>query len=68
MPVTVPNFQGHKYIQATYGASGLGRNLRAAVEVTVVPSGGRRRTVHPAEIPPDEAAVILQRALAPYHR
>ncbi len=68
MPVTVLDFDGHTYVQATYGASGWGRNLRAAEEVTVVHSGGRRSTVHPAEIPPDEAAAILRRALAPHHR
>jgi deazaflavin-dependent oxidoreductase (nitroreductase family) len=68
MPVTVLDFEGHLYVQATYGASGWGRDLRAAEEVTVVHSGGRRRTVHPAEIPPDQAAAILQRALAPYHQ
>jgi deazaflavin-dependent oxidoreductase (nitroreductase family) len=67
-PVTVLDFEGHTYVQATYGASGWGRNLRAAEEVTMVHSGGRRSRVHPAEIPPDEAAAILRRALAPYHR
>jgi len=67
-PVTVLDFEGHTYVQATYGASGWARNLRAAEEVTVVYSGGRRSQVHPAEIPPDEAAAILRRALAPYHR
>jgi deazaflavin-dependent oxidoreductase (nitroreductase family) len=67
-PVTVLDFEGHIYVQATYGASGWGQNLRAADEVTVVYSGGRRSQVHPAEIPPDDAAAILRRALAPYHR
>lgn len=68
MPVTELDFEGHTYVQATYGAWGWGRNLREAQEVTVVRSGGRRSTVHPIEIPPDEAAAILRRALAPYHR
>ena len=68
IPVAVLDFEGHTYVQATYGASGWSRNLRAAEEVTVVHSGGRRSSVHPAEIPPDEAAAILRRALAPYHR
>jgi deazaflavin-dependent oxidoreductase (nitroreductase family) len=67
-PVTVLDFEGHTYVQATYGARGWGRNLRAAEEVTMVGSGGRRSRVYPAEIPPDEAAAILRRALAPYHR
>jgi len=68
MPVTVLDFEGRTYVQATYGASGWGRNLRAAEEVTVVHSGGRRSSARPFEIPPDEAATILQRALAPFHR
>jgi deazaflavin-dependent oxidoreductase (nitroreductase family) len=68
MPVTVLDFEGHSYVQATYGASGWGRNLRAADQVTVVYSGGRRSVVRPVEIPRNEAAVILRRALAPYHR
>ena len=68
MPVTLLDFERHLYVQATYGASGWGRNLRAAEEVTMVHSGGRRSLVHPIEIPPDEAAAILQRALALYHR
>ena len=67
-PVTVLDFEGHTYVQATYGASGWGRNLRAAEEVTMIHPGGRRSRVHPNEIPPDEAAAILRRALAPYHR
>ena len=65
IPVAVLDFEGRTYVQATYGASGWSRNLRAAEEVTVVHSGGRRSSVHPAEIPPDEAAAILRRALAP---
>jgi deazaflavin-dependent oxidoreductase (nitroreductase family) len=68
VPVGVLDFEGHAYVQATYGASGWGRNLRVAEEVTVVHSGGRHSSVRPVEIPPDEAAVILRRALAPYHR
>jgi deazaflavin-dependent oxidoreductase (nitroreductase family) len=68
MPVTVLDFEGRTYVQATYGASGWGRNLQAAETVTVVHSGGRRSLVRPEEIPPGQAAAILQRALAPYHR
>ena len=67
-PVTLLDFEGHEYVQATYGASGWGRNLRAANRIIVIHSGGGRSSVHPAEISPEEAAAILQRALAPYHR
>jgi deazaflavin-dependent oxidoreductase (nitroreductase family) len=66
MPVTMLDFEGHIYVQATYGASGWGRNLRAAAEVTMIQPGGRRSAVRPAEIPTDEAAAILRRA--PYRR
>lgn len=38
MPVTVLDFEGHTYVQATHGASRWGRNLKAAEEVTVVHS------------------------------
>jgi deazaflavin-dependent oxidoreductase (nitroreductase family) len=68
MPVTLLDFEGHSYVQATYGAPGWGRNLRAAGEATMIRPGGRRSAVRPVEIPSGEAAAILQRALAPYHR
>src|SRR5215469_17944231 len=29
-PVTMLDFEGHSYVQATYGAAGWARNLRAA--------------------------------------
>jgi deazaflavin-dependent oxidoreductase (nitroreductase family) len=67
-PVTVPATGGHVYVQATYGATGWGRNLRAAGEATVVLPGGRRRVVRAIEIPTDEAATILWETLRPYHR
>jgi len=67
-PVTVLATDGHVYVQATYGATGWGRNLRAVGEATVVQPGGRRRVVRATEIPTDEAAAILRDTLAPYHR
>jgi deazaflavin-dependent oxidoreductase (nitroreductase family) len=63
MPVTLLDFEGHSYVQATYGAPGWGRNLRAAGEATMIRPGGRRSAVRPVEIPSGEAAAILQRAL-----
>jgi deazaflavin-dependent oxidoreductase (nitroreductase family) len=62
-PVTLLDFEGHSYVQATYGAPGWGRNLRAAGEATIIRLGGQRSPVHAIEVPPDEAAAILQRAL-----
>jgi deazaflavin-dependent oxidoreductase (nitroreductase family) len=67
-PVTLLDFEGHSYVQATYGAAGWGRNLRSAGEATVIRPGGRRSTVRAIEVPPDEAAVILRRTLEPYRQ
>ena len=67
-PVAMLDFDGRSYIQATYGATGWARNLRAAGEATIVYSGGRRSPVHAIEVPPDEAAAILRRVLEPYRQ
>jgi deazaflavin-dependent oxidoreductase (nitroreductase family) len=67
-PVAVLDFEGHSYVQATYGAGGWAQNLRAAAEATVVYPGGRRSPVHAIEVPPDEAAAILRRVLSPYRQ
>jgi deazaflavin-dependent oxidoreductase (nitroreductase family) len=67
-PVTLLDFEGHSYVQATYGAPGWGRNLQAAGEATIIRPGGRRSPVQAIEVPPDEAAAILRRALEPYRQ
>jgi len=67
-PVAVLDFDGHSYIQATYGAEGWARNLRAAGEAIVIYPGGRRSPVQAIEVPPEEAAAILRRALEPYRQ
>jgi deazaflavin-dependent oxidoreductase (nitroreductase family) len=67
-PVTLLDFEGRSYVQATYGAPGWGRNLRAAGEATMIRPGGQRTPVHAIEVPPDEAATILRRALEPYRQ
>jgi deazaflavin-dependent oxidoreductase (nitroreductase family) len=67
-PVGMLDFEGHWYIQASYGATGWARNLRAAGQATVIHPGGRRSPVHAVELPPDEAATILRRALQPYRQ
>jgi deazaflavin-dependent oxidoreductase (nitroreductase family) len=67
-PVGMLDFDGRWYVQASYGAAGWARNLRAAGEATVIHPGGRRGPVHAIEVPPDEAATILQHALEPYRQ
>lgn len=67
-PVAMLDFDGHSYVQATYGAVGWARNLRAAGEATIIRPGGRRSPVHAIEVPPEEAAAILRRALQPYRQ
>ncbi|MGH8981316.1 MAG: nitroreductase family deazaflavin-dependent oxidoreductase [Acidimicrobiales bacterium] len=67
-PVAMLDFEGQSYVQATYGATGWARNLRAAGEVTIIYPGGRRSPVHAIEVPPEEAATILRRALEPYRQ
>jgi deazaflavin-dependent oxidoreductase (nitroreductase family) len=67
-PVGMLDFDGRWYVQASYGAAGWARNLRAAGEATVIHPGGRRSPVHAVEVPPEEAATILQRALEPYRQ
>ena len=67
-PVTLLDFEGHSYVQASYGAPGWGRNLRAAGEATMIRPGGRRSAVHAIEVPPEQAAAILRRALEPYRQ
>ncbi len=67
-PVAMLDVDGHSYVQATYGAAGWARNLRAAGEATVIHPGGRPSPVHATEVSPDEAAAILRRVLEPYRQ
>jgi deazaflavin-dependent oxidoreductase (nitroreductase family) len=67
-PVAMLDFDGHSYVQASYGATGWARNLRAAGEATIIYSGGRSCPVHAIEVPSDEAAAILRRVLEPYRQ
>jgi deazaflavin-dependent oxidoreductase (nitroreductase family) len=67
-PVGMLDLDGRWYVQASYGATGWARNLRAAGEATVVHPGGRRSPVHAVEVSPDEAAPILRHALEPYRQ
>ncbi|NNC12125.1 nitroreductase family deazaflavin-dependent oxidoreductase [Planctomonas sp. JC2975] len=66
VPVTLLDLDGTWYVQATYGADGWGRNLRAAGEAVIVQPGGRRTAVSAKEVPIDDAAELLHRVLEPY--
>jgi deazaflavin-dependent oxidoreductase (nitroreductase family) len=71
MPPTVPvsllEFEGRRFVQASYGAAGWAVNLRAAGEATMT-EHGRSTPVQAVELPPEEAGAVLRRALQPYHR
>jgi len=63
VPVTLMDLDGRWYVQATHGADGWGRNLRAAGEAIVILPGGSRSAVRAVEVPVDDAAAILRRVL-----
>jgi deazaflavin-dependent oxidoreductase (nitroreductase family) len=67
VPVGVVTLDGRRFIQSSYGETGWVRNLRANAEATVT-DGDRTEPVTVVELTPDEAAAILQRVLAPFHR
>jgi len=60
-------FDGRRFVQASYSTDGWVRNLRAAGEATLT-DHGHRVVVHSVELDPDKAAAILRRALEPYRR
>jgi deazaflavin-dependent oxidoreductase (nitroreductase family) len=66
-PLSMLEFDGRCFVQASYSEDGWLRNLRAAGEATVT-DHGRRVAVQSVEIAPDKAAAILRRALEPYRR
>jgi hypothetical protein len=59
--------EGRRFVQASYSEDGWVRNLRAAGEATLT-DHGRSIAVRTAELPPDEAAAIIQRALELHRR
>jgi hypothetical protein len=67
VPVTLLDLDGRWYVQATHGADGWGRNLRAAGEAVVILPGGSRSAVCAVEVPVDDAAAILRRVLEGFH-
>jgi deazaflavin-dependent oxidoreductase (nitroreductase family) len=66
-PLGMLELDGRRFIQASYSEDGWVRNVRAAGKATMT-DGGRRVAVQTVELPPDNAAVILRRALEPYRR
>jgi hypothetical protein len=67
VPVSLLEFEGRRFVQASYGAAGWAVNLRAAGEATMT-EHGRSTPVQAVELPPEEAGAVLRRALQPYHR
>ena len=67
-PLGMLELDGRWFVQASYGEGGWVGNLRAAGNATVIHPGGRRTPVHAVELPPEEAGVILRRALEPFGR
>jgi deazaflavin-dependent oxidoreductase (nitroreductase family) len=59
-PVTLVEEGGHRWLVAPYGDVGWVRNARAAGQVTLS-RGARSETVSIRELPPAEAAPVLQR-------
>ena len=67
VPVGMLELDGRMFIQASYGEGGWAQNLRVAGEATLT-EHDRRVPVQAVELPPDQAATILRRALEPYRR
>jgi deazaflavin-dependent oxidoreductase (nitroreductase family) len=67
VPVSLLEFEGRRFVQASYGAVGWAVNLRAAGEA-ILTEHGRSTPVQAVELPPEEAGAILRRALEPYRR
>src|SRR5258708_19659950 len=65
-PVAMLDLDGHSYVQASYGATGWPRNLRAAGEATIIYSGGRSCLAHPIEVPSAQPPPILRPLLSPH--
>jgi len=67
VPVGMLELDGRMFIQASDGEGGWAQNLRVAGEATLT-EHDRRVPVQAVELPPDQAATILRRALEPYRR
>jgi deazaflavin-dependent oxidoreductase (nitroreductase family) len=67
VPVSLLELDGRRFVQASYGTAGWALNLRAAGEATITDHRGPA-PVRAVELPPEQAAAILRRALEPYRR
>ena len=63
-PVGLFKHDGQRYLFSTFGDVNWVRNLRSAKQATMR-QGWRRQSVIPVELSPEEAAVILKKAVAP---
>ena len=66
-PVSMLEFDGRMFMQASYSEAGWIGNVRAAGEATIT-DHRRRVPVQVVELSPGYAAPILRRALEPYRR
>src|SRR5438046_1393031 len=64
-PVALMEGGGRRYVFATFGEVNWVRNLRAAREA-ILRRGRRQERVVAVELTPEEAAPVMQQALAPF--
>jgi deazaflavin-dependent oxidoreductase (nitroreductase family) len=67
VPVAMLELDGAWFVQACYGETGWVANLRAAGEATIA-DRRRRVPVQAVELSPEQAGVVLRRALEPFRR
>ena len=68
VPVGMVDLDGHWFVQGSYGQTGWVANLRVDAEAIVTHPGGRHVRVQAIELTPEEAGVVLQRALQRFRR
>jgi deazaflavin-dependent oxidoreductase (nitroreductase family) len=68
VPLGMIELDGRLFVQASYGETGWVANLRADGRATLTQPGSQPVPVQAVELPPDEAAAVLRRALEPFHR
>jgi deazaflavin-dependent oxidoreductase (nitroreductase family) len=64
-PVAFLELDGRRYVQGTFGETNWVKNLRAAGDA-VISKGGASEEVDAVELTPEQAAVVLRGALAPF--